>query len=139
MKIYEIFYIFRILKNFHLIFHILYYDTRHIEQETFEHMSLSIRDYTIIKVVQASHYQGDVKYGASRGIQCSCILLISVCWTLFKSADLWNNFDLDCVLGKGNQLFKYIVKFRNLGAEGLPQEFMTENCLINVELLENKT
>ena len=108
----------------------MYYDTQHVEQKTFEHMSLSIRDYTLIKVVQASHHQGDVKYGVSRGIQCSCMSLISVSWTLFKSADLWNNFDLDCILGKGSQLFKYIAKFKNLGAEGLPQEFMTENCLI---------
>ena len=30
-------------------------------------MALSIRDYTIIKVVQATHHQGDVIYGTSRG------------------------------------------------------------------------
>ena len=30
-------------------------------------------------------------------------------------------------------------KFRSLGMEDLPQEFLTENCFINVEFLENKT
>ena len=38
-------------------------------------MSLSIRDYAPMKVVQGSHYQGDVRYGGSRGIQCSCMSL----------------------------------------------------------------
>ena len=39
-------------------------------------MSLSIRDYTLIKVVQASHHQGDVRYGGSRVIQCLCMSLM---------------------------------------------------------------
>ena len=30
-------------------------------------------------------------------------------------------------------------KFRSLGMEDLPQEFLIENCFINVEFLENKT
>ena len=77
----------------YFIFHILYYDTQHIKQKSFEDMSLSITDYTLTKVAQVSHHQGNVRYCASRGIQCSCML----------------------------------------------QEFMIENCPINVELLENKT
>ena len=51
-------------------------------------MSLSIRHYTLIKVIEATHHQGDVRYGASRGIQCSYMSLISVSWTLFKSPGL---------------------------------------------------
>ena len=31
-------------------------------------MVLTIGDYTIIKVVQATHHQGDVRYGTSRSI-----------------------------------------------------------------------
>ena len=38
-------------------------------------MSLRIRDYGLIKVVQAIHHQCDVRYGGSRGIQCSCMSL----------------------------------------------------------------
>ena len=30
-------------------------------------------------------------------------------------------------------------KFRSLGMEDLPQEFLIGNCFINVEFLENKT
>ena len=103
-------------------------------------MALSVRDYTIIKVVQATHHQGDVRYGASRFVQSSYISLISMSWILFKSPGLlWDKFDLDSILGKVDQLFKIISKFRYFGMEGLPQEFSIKNCSINVEFLENKT
>ena len=58
---------------------------------------------------------------------------------MFKSPCVWNKFDLDCIFGKGSQLLKFIGKFRYLGVEDLPKEFMIENYLVNVELLENKT
>ena len=32
------------------------------------------------KKVRATHYQGDLRYGATAGIQCSCISLMSVSW-----------------------------------------------------------
>ena len=46
--------------------------------------------------------------------------------------------DLDPILGKGDQLFKLIGKFRCLGIESLPQEFLIENCTINVEYVGDK-
>ena len=33
-------------------------------------MALGMRDCTIIKVVQATLHQGDIRYGTSRVIQC---------------------------------------------------------------------
>ena len=53
-----------------------------------------------MKVVQATHQQGDIRYGMSRGIQCSCMSLMSVCWTLFKTESMRHSFDLDCMLQK---------------------------------------
>ena len=93
-------------------------------------MVLTIRDYTIIKVVQATHHQGDVRYDSSRGIQCSCMSLMSITWTLFRSPGLWDKFD--SILGKGDHLFKFIGKFRYHGMEDLTQEFLVENFAINV-------
>ena len=78
-------------------------------------MALSIRDYTIIKVVQATHNQGDVRYGINRGIQCSCMSLMPITWILFISPGLWDKFDLDSILAKGDQFFKFIGKSRYLG------------------------
>ena len=65
-------------------------------------MALSIWDFTIIKVVQATHHRGDVRYGSSRGAQCSCMFLMSISWTLFRSPGLWDKFDLDSILCKRN-------------------------------------
>ena len=72
-------------------------------------------------------------------IQCSCMSLISLICTLFKSLGLWYKFDLDYILGKGDQLLKFISKFRYLRIEDLPQEFLIKNLLINGEFLGNKT
>ena len=41
-------------------------------------IALSIMDYKIINVVQATHHQGDVRYGTFEGIQCSFMSPISV-------------------------------------------------------------
>ena len=49
--------------------------------------------------------------------------LISVTWILFRSPGMWDTFDLDCVLGKVDQLSKSIGKFRYLRMEDLPQKF----------------
>ena len=59
-------------------------------------------------------------------------------WTMFKSPGLWDKFNLDCILGKEDQLIKFIGKFGNLEIEDLPQAFFKENASINVEFLENK-
>ena len=100
-------------------------------------MASSIRNYTIIRVVQGTHHQDEVRYGTSRGIQCSCMSLISVSWALFKSPGLWDKFDLRCILGKGDLLFKFIGTFRYLGIEEFPQKVLIENSSINLEFLEN--
>ena len=47
-----------------------------------------IGNFTIIKVVQASHHQTDAIYDVSHGIQCSCMSRMSISWTLFKLPSL---------------------------------------------------
>ena len=102
-------------------------------------MALSSFDTRIMQVVQATHHQGDISYGMSRGIKCSCMSLMSVCWKLFKSASLWDSFDIDSILQKEYLLFKSLDNYRYLGMEDLPQEFFIENSAINVEFLNNRT
>ena len=58
---------------------------------------------------------------------------------MFRSPGLWDRFDSDSMLGKGDQLFKFIGKSRYLRMEDLPQEFFVEITSINMEFLENKT
>ena len=98
-------------------------------------MALGNFDTRILKIIQATHHQGDIKYGMLRGIQCSCMSLMSVCWTLFKSESISDSFDLDYILQKEDLLFKSLNKYRYLGIENLPHEFYTENLSVNVEFL----
>ena len=105
----------------------------------FEKIALNNFEIRILKVVQATLRQGDIRYGMLRGVQCSFIPLMSVCWTLFKSVSIWDSFDLDCILQKGDILFESANNYRYLGMEDLPQEFFIENSSINLEFLNNRT
>ena len=98
-----------------------------------------IANFTIIKIVQASHNQADARYDQSRRIQWSCMSLISISCTLFKLSYFKDLIDLDSILQKGYELFKPINEFKSLGVEDLPYEFFMENCLIDVDFLENRT
>ena len=88
-----------------------------------EDNGIKSKGYTIIKVVQATHHQVDARFGTSSGINYSFMSLISVTWILFRSPGMWDTFDLDCVLGKVDQLSKSIGKFRYLRMEDLLQKF----------------
>ena len=64
--------------------------------------------------------------------------LMSICWTLFKSASIGNSFDLGFILSKGDLLFKSLNNYRYLGMEELPQKFFFENSSINSEFANNR-
>ena len=54
------------------------------------------------------------------------VFLVSVSWTLFKSPCQLDKLAIESILGKGDQLFKYLGKFRYLVIEDLPQEILIE-------------
>ena len=82
-------------------------------------------DSLVVKVVHASHHQGFERYGNSRGIQCSCMAMMAICWTLLKRIALRKPADLECILQKGDDLFKKLNLVRILSVDDLPQ-----NCKI---------
>ena len=98
-------------------------------------MALSNFDTRVIKVVQATLHQGDIRYGMSRGMQCSCMSLMSVYWILFKSARILDSFDIDCILQKGDLLFKSLNNYRYRGVEDLTQELFIENLSIIIIII----
>lgn len=69
-------------------------------------MTIITRDYTDIKVVQATHLQGDNECGTKRSIlRTSCFSKLKI----VQSPGLWGKFHLHCLLGKENQLFILLV------------------------------
>ena len=101
-------------------------------------MILNLGDYIIIKVFQGTYHQGDITYGRKKGIKYSCMSLMSVSYTLFRSPGRQYKLDLDNILGKGDRLFKFLGKFRYLGMKDLPQEFFLGSFAVNVLFLEVK-
>ena len=92
-----------------------------------------------MKAANATHHQGDIRYGMPRGIQCSCMSLMVVYWALFYSASIWDFFGLDCILNIGELLLRYQNNYRYLGMAYLPQDIFIKNSSINVEFLNNRT
>ena len=90
----------------------------------------------ILKVVQVSHHQGDIRYGATSGIQCSYMSLMSICCSHFKSPVYWDSNNLNSILGKGDNLLKSINRFCFLGTEDLSHEIVVENHTVCVEMLQ---
>ena len=60
-------------------------------------------------------------------------MCISVC------VFMWDLFDLDSILQKGDKLFKSLHKFRYLGLENLLPVPLIENHFKNADFFENKT
>ena len=89
-------------------------------------------------VIQATHHQGYIHYG-TQGIQCSCMSLMSICWSIVKTIARWDSDDLDRILQNGDSLFKSLSIFRLLGIEDLPAEVNICGYVVRIELLENKT
>ena len=87
---------------YQIIFQIIKFQSKDPKEKT----ALSSFDIRFMKVVQATHHQRDIRYGMLRGIQCSCMSLMSIYWTLLKFASIWDSFDLDCILEKRDLLFK---------------------------------
>ena len=92
-----------------------------------------------MEVFQATHHQGDIRYGMSRGRKFSCMSLMSVCCTFLKSVSIWDYFDLDCILKKGDILFKIQIITDILGWKTYHRSFFIENSSINVEFLNIRT
>ena len=86
-------------------------------------------------VIQA---KGDIRYGTTAGIQCSCMSLMSICWSIVKTIARWDSDDLDRILQNGDCLFKSLSIYRLLGVEDLPAEVSNCGHVFRIELLENK-
>ena len=100
---------------------------------------IKYKDEIILKVVHATHYQDDVRYGTYRSIECPPMSFISLSQTFVRSTGEWDKFEWDSTLGNQYQLFKYLSKFRYLGIENVSREFLMEGFHINGQFVENST
>ena len=73
------------------------------------------------KIFRATHHQGDIQYGPTADIQCSCMPMMSVCWSTFVSVTKWDGTDFEMILQNVDQLFKSLNQYRLLGVDDLPR------------------
>ena len=57
---------------------------------------------------------------------------------MFRSPVIWDKYDLNYILAKGDQLSEFFEKIRYFGMKELPQELLVEKSSINVEFLRKK-
>ena len=65
--------------------------------------------------------------------------LMAKCWILLKRIVLWKPADLDCILQKGDAVFKKLNLLIILSVDDLPQNCKIEDVSLNLYYLENKT
>ena len=92
-------------------------------------------DYRIQKSVLATFHQGHPKFGDTSGIQCSCIALYAICFSIIKKVSVWKTWDLDYILENGDATFKCLNIPRPLFMNELPHNIVVENEIVNIEML----
>ena len=85
------------------------------------------------KVVQGSFHQGDLKYGYTAGIQCSCNTLVSICFSKFKEIEYWKFYDLDFILDEGDKNFKQLGLTEYPYVDQFPKVVFIEEHDCNIE------
>ena len=101
---------------------------------------------SILSVVQGTFNQSDARFGETAGVQCACMSLFSLCWSVVKSIFRWSPSDLDFVLINGDSIYKDLLHgpgglsfVRHLSIDDLPHEIHFPQGLVGIEFLENKT
>ena len=68
---------------------------------------------------------------------CSCIALYSICFSVFKTISRWTKNDLECVVEKGDQLFKNQNTLSYLTCLELRRNIQVGNLNVPATFLEN--
>ena len=58
--------------------------------------------FLIKNYVLRSFHQGDKRFGETAGIQCACIALTELCWSVMRKVSIWRASDLDYILESGD-------------------------------------
>ena len=95
--------------------------------------------YAIKKVVQASHHQGNSKFGESAGMQCTSNADFAIIFSAIKSIDIWKTFDLDYILEQGDSIFKQVGVYHPLAVDELPHDISIEGTHVSAKMLAHES
>jgi len=95
--------------------------------------------YSVLKCIKATFNQGNEKFSHTRGRQCTCISLFSICFSFSKQTSFWNQNDLEYLIEQGDKLSKSQNTSLFLSCGELPRNVEAEHVTTNVDFLENRT
>ena len=98
----------------------------------------SNRNYAIKIVLQASHHQGNSKYGESAGMQCTSNSYFAIIFSAIKSIDIWKTFSLDYILEQGDNIFTEVGVYQSLAVDELPHDVSIEDTHVSAEMLAHE-
>ena len=73
---------------------------------------MSVGSFLIKNYVLRSFHQGDKRFGETAGIQCACIALTELCWSVMRKVSIWRAADLDYIWESGDWVDK---NFQRIG------------------------
>ena len=86
-----------------------------------------------LTVIKASFNQGNDKFGHTKGIQCSCISLFAVSFSVFKNVARWTCHDLEYIVEQGDALYKSTGSTNFLSCPELPRNLYIEGFQVTID------
>ena len=97
------------------------------------------KSYLVIKSVQGSYNQGHERFGTTAGMQCNCISLFSLCWSVIRKVSIWQSHDLDYIICTGDKIYKDLGVSKYLNVNDLPVKTFLYGQSFDVVFLNNET
>ena len=64
------------------------------------------------KSVQGSCNKGYERFGTTAGMQCTCISIFLLCWSVIGKVSIWQSHDLDYIICTGYKIYKDLRYFK---------------------------
>ena len=87
----------------------------------------------MIKSVQGSLHQAELRFGNSDGTQCTCCGLVSVCFSLVKNPGKWLSTDLDFIVVNRDEKYNTLNKVGHNLFDELPTQISLFNTNIDIK------
>ena len=70
------------------------------------------KSYSVKKSVQGSSNKGYERFGTTAGMQCTCISIFLLCWSVIGKVSIWQSHDLDYIICTGYKIYKDLRCFK---------------------------
>ena len=76
--------------------------------------------YSVLKSFQGSYNKGHKRCGPTAGIQCTCVSIFSLCWSVLRKVSIWQSHDLDNMVCTGDKICQDLGVSKYLNVDDFP-------------------